>query len=217
MVGTASFSEDDIPFESPDLQTPPPVTTSVGIDHTLSDPFRVQCMPFSILTVLRPNIHAFHLVNRTQPTPSHPFPPSIEMSKSATDTRKTETTTSNDDVIATAVQTQLAHISSFDRWLHQRTEVGEDRNGVVSRVQARLDRYKKWILEAEQIPDHMSDELESWSMAAHVSPSSGEGVEIVVTGPGSEESVSITTKDEKGVESLMSVCSLTLTGGVVPG
>ena len=129
------------------------------------------------------------------------------MATSPLSTRGKKTTTFNDhDVIIAAVQTQLSHISSFDRWLLQQIEAEEDRNGIVSKVKGRLDRYKRWILQTEQASYRVSDDVEPWSMNARIPPGSGRGVEIVVSGPGSDGQLDITAKNVEDAEYMMGVC-----------
>ncbi|KAL2263515.1 hypothetical protein VTK26DRAFT_6416 [Humicola hyalothermophila] len=113
-------------------------------------------------------------------------------------------TTDPQDAIADALQTQLSHITSFDRWLHQRIEANEDHNGIVSRVRQRLGRYKDWVLEVQQTSSYVASDAESWAVITRVSPGSGGGRTISVSGPGSEGSVDILAKDEEEAQYILS-------------
>ncbi|KXX78773.1 DNA repair protein SWI5 [Madurella mycetomatis] len=107
---------------------------------------------------------------------------------------------SNHDVVATALQAQLSLVSSYNRWLLQRTEVDGDRNGIISRVQRRLDDYKQWIHKTEAISNFSSGAVEPWLMDARTA-----GLAIVVTGPGLDDQVEIAARDGKELEYLMSI------------
>lgn len=108
---------------------------------------------------------------------------------------------SNHNVVATDLQAQLSLVSSFNSWLLQRTEADGDRDGIISRVQRRLDGYKQWIHKVEEISNFSSGAVEPWLMDARTA-----GLAIVVTGPGLDDQVEITARDEKELEYLMGVC-----------
>ena len=130
------------------------------------------------------------------------------MAKSSDDAQNDQHPTTNaQDVIATTVQTQISHISSFDRWLLRLIEDDENHSDVVSRVRRRLIRYKAWILGIERASEDFFHDIESWRMSARVRPSSSGGRTITVTGPGSEDPIDISAKDEGEVEHILSVCS----------
>lgn len=130
------------------------------------------------------------------------------MAKSSDDVQDDQHSTAKaQDVIATTVQTQLSHISSFDRWLLQWIEDDENHSDVASRVRRRLNRYKEWILGIERASEDFFHDIESWRMSARVRPSSSGGKTITVTGPGSEDPIHISAKDEAEVEHILGVCS----------
>ncbi|KAK4150852.1 hypothetical protein C8A00DRAFT_45843 [Chaetomidium leptoderma] len=115
-------------------------------------------------------------------------------------------TTEGDNVIAAALQTQLALVSSFEQWLAERTEADADepRIDLVSRIQRRLGNYRRWLLEVEQTPSTISEDVGSWAMDARVRSGSDDGSVIAVTGPGSGDPIEITAKDKEEPEYLMS-------------
>lgn len=82
-----------------------------------------------------------------------------------------------------------------------------DRNGVIARVQSRLDSYKQWLLEANSVPIKFPKDSESWDMRARVRSGNEDRSAIIVTGPGSGEPIEIATKDEQELRYLMSVCT----------
>ncbi|KAL2022396.1 hypothetical protein VTK56DRAFT_5463 [Thermocarpiscus australiensis] len=113
-------------------------------------------------------------------------------------------TTNYRDSIAATVRAQLSFVSSFNGWLDHRSKADGDHNVVVSMVKRRLESYKQWILEAENVSALSSDDVEPWTMKASMRPGSGDGLQIVVTGPGSDNTVEINTTDEEEAEYLMS-------------
>jgi hypothetical protein len=114
-------------------------------------------------------------------------------------------TTAGNDAIAAAAQTQLSLVASFERWLARKAD-GRPPNGILSRVQKRLEAYRRWLLEPEQAPGVLSEQVDSWDMDARVQPGSDDGPVITVTGPGLGEPIEIAAKDEKELRHLMSVC-----------
>jgi hypothetical protein len=129
------------------------------------------------------------------------------MTRDANDTQDRNTpTTASDDAIAAAVQTQLSLVASFERWLARKTDAGREPNGILLRAQRRLDTYRRWLLEAEQTPDTLSEDIDPWDMDARVQSGSDDGSVITVTGPGLGEPIEIAAKDEKELRHLMSVC-----------
>lgn len=129
------------------------------------------------------------------------------MTRDANDTQDHNApTTASDEAIAAAVQTQLSLVASFERWLARKTDAGRAPNGILSRVQRRLDDYRRWLLEPEQTPGILPGEVDSWDMDARVQPGSDDGSVITVTGPGVGEPIEIVAEDEKELRHLMSVC-----------
>jgi hypothetical protein len=113
----------------------------------------------------------------------------------------------DDDAIAPALQNQQSLISAFEKWLTQRTEADGELNGVIAKVQRRLDNYKQWLLQAQQTPHDVSEDIDPWLMDARVRSGPGDGSVIVVTGPGAGEPIEITPKDEGELGELMGVRS----------
>jgi hypothetical protein len=113
-------------------------------------------------------------------------------------------TVDNDDTISAAVTTQLSLVSSCERWLARRVEVDGDRNGIVSRIQKRLDNYKQWLIRHRTTAGDISEDDEPWAMDARLG--SDDGSVITVTGPSSDGPIKIVAKDDEDKEDLMSVC-----------
>jgi hypothetical protein len=110
-------------------------------------------------------------------------------------------------VIAVALENQLSLVSSSEKWLTQRTEVDGELNGIVARVQGRLDSYRQWLLQAQHTPYSVPEDTDPWLMDARLRSGSDDGSVIVVTGPGVGEPIEMTPDDEKQLEYLISVCS----------
>lgn len=166
---------------------------------------------------LSPSPDSPHRTNHKLPVypPRAEIVPSFEMATSAHGNRGGNTTTANDDraAIASAVQAQLSHVSSFDRWLLRRVESDRDHGGVVSKVRERLERYRKWLLATEQALEEVSDGVEPWAMTAQEAPGSGPERKITVTGPGEHgggRPIEIVAKDEQEAGYLLGVCSCVL-------
>ena len=106
------------------------------------------------------------------------------------------------DSITGIVHGHLAVIASFSQWLEDAIAT-RDHGGVAAKVKTRLDRYERWLVAAERDRHSVSDthEVEAWAVEAQaVGPLS-----IVVTGPGLEDRVEITAKDEQEAEYILSV------------
>ncbi|KAH6850492.1 hypothetical protein B0I37DRAFT_404309 [Chaetomium sp. MPI-CAGE-AT-0009] len=108
------------------------------------------------------------------------------------------------DAIAIAIQTQTSLATSFHQWLAQKMDDDGDRNGIIVRVQSRLDSYKRWLLEANCTPINVPEDIEPWGMSARVRSGNEDGSAIIVTGPGSGEPIDIATKDKRELGYLMS-------------
>lgn len=113
----------------------------------------------------------------------------------------------SDDATVVAIRTQTSLATSFHQWLAQKMDDDGDRNGVIARVQSRLDSYKQWLLEANSVPIKFPKDSESWDMRARVRSGNEDRSAIIVTGPGSGEPIEIATKDEQELRYLMSVCT----------
>ncbi|KAK4041301.1 hypothetical protein C8A01DRAFT_45546 [Parachaetomium inaequale] len=138
-------------------------------------------------------------------TSSDSSPPSIEMAPNGNGIRDDmPSTTDGDGAIAAAVQNQLSLVSSFERWLVQKSEVDGDRNDIITRIRSRLDSYKRWLLAAEQTASDPSEDVEPWAMDARAQSGNDDESVIVVTGPGSGEPIRIPTKDKQEFGYLMS-------------
>lgn len=111
----------------------------------------------------------------------------------------------SDDATGVAIRTQTSLATSFQQWLAQKKDDDGDRNGVLARVQSRLDTYKQWLLEADSVPINDLRNIEPWGMGARVQPGNEDGSVIIVTGPGSGEPIEVATKDERELRYLMSV------------
>jgi hypothetical protein len=110
------------------------------------------------------------------------------------------------DAIAIAIRTQTSLATSFHQWLAQKMDDDGDRNGIIVRVQSRLDSYKQWLLEVDCTPINVPEDVEPWSMSARVRSGDEGGSAIIVTGLGSGEPIDIATKDKRELGYLMSVC-----------
>jgi len=110
----------------------------------------------------------------------------------------------SDDATTAAIRTQTSLATSFHQWLAQKTDDDGDRNGVIARVQSRLDSYKQWLSQANTVPIKVPEDAESWVMQARVQSGNEDGSVIIVTGPGSGEPIDIATKDERELRYLMS-------------
>lgn len=129
------------------------------------------------------------------------------MTRDANDTQDHNApTTARDDAIAAAVRTQLSLVASFDRWLARKAGADGAPDDVISRVQRRVDSYRRWLLEAEQTLGALPEDGDSWKMDARVQSGSDDGSVVIVTGPGLGEPVEMPAKDEKELRHLMSVC-----------
>jgi hypothetical protein len=112
-----------------------------------------------------------------------------------------------DNAIGPALESQLSLVSAFEKWLTQKAEAHGELNTVIARVQGQLDSYKRWLLQAQQTPQDVSEDIDPWLMDARVRSGRGDGSVIVVTGPGADEPIEIAPKDEGELAELMGVRS----------
>lgn len=129
------------------------------------------------------------------------------MATAATENRNDSSpTANNDDPISAAVESQLSLVSSFHRWLARRGEVDGDRNGIISRIQNRLDDYRQWLTrhQHQATAGDITEDNEPWAM--DVRSRRDDGLLIAVTGPGSDRPIEIVARDDEDAEYLTSVC-----------
>ncbi|KAK3308378.1 uncharacterized protein B0T15DRAFT_392495 [Chaetomium strumarium] len=116
----------------------------------------------------------------------------------------TPRTGEGDDVIHTAVQTQLSLLSSFKQWLARTIESDGDLKALASRLQSRLEDYQRWLCEVERTPSGLVlEDAQPWYIEARVQLGSDNETIIVVAGPGSEESIEIAAEGRKQAEDFL--------------
>lgn len=163
-----------------------------------------QCFYYDIHTVSG-NLNYRSKLSRSSPT--HPFfyPTAFNMTKDGGAIQTDKPATADNNAIVAAVETQLSLVSSFDRWLSERTEIGGPCRGVVDRVRKRVDDYRAWLLMVQTTPGSIVEDPDPWAMEARVQPGD-DGSLVVVTGPGAVGPIEVTAKDKKELGDLMSVC-----------
>ncbi|KAK4119159.1 PH domain-like protein [Parathielavia appendiculata] len=143
------------------------------------------------------------LINRLRSSPFSCSKMTPAMATGGDATRDANHSTASDNVVGPALENQISLVSSFEKWLAQRTEANAKHNSIIAKVQERLNSYKRWLLEAQKAQENVSENTDLWAMNARVRRESDGAPVIVVTGPGADEPIEVAPKDEKELEYLI--------------